>query len=78
MLPPSPVPWPWCNAFRGKGLTKAGNPLASYNRSKKMYACFTRDLARRVQGEGIDVFAVHPGKETYVKHACHLPNPNTI
>jgi NAD(P)-dependent dehydrogenase (short-subunit alcohol dehydrogenase family) len=35
--------------------------MAAYNRSKLANLLFTRELARRIEGRGVDVNAVHPG-----------------
>ncbi|KAG2443451.1 hypothetical protein HXX76_001808 [Chlamydomonas incerta] len=40
---------------------RSSDPLAAYNASKRMMSMFTRELAVRCRGTGVDVFAVHPG-----------------
>lgn len=42
-------------------LTKNYTPIRSYCQSKLANVLFTQELARRLEGSGVSVFAVHPG-----------------
>ncbi|KAI9565810.1 hypothetical protein GHT06_009605 [Daphnia sinensis] len=42
-------------------LTKNYTPIRSYCQSKLANVLFTKELARRLEGTGVSVFAVHPG-----------------
>jgi NAD(P)-dependent dehydrogenase (short-subunit alcohol dehydrogenase family) len=47
--------------FDDLNLTKGYGGMNAYNRSKLANIYFTRELARRLQGTGVTVNAVHPG-----------------
>ncbi|PNW74160.1 hypothetical protein CHLRE_13g587700v5 [Chlamydomonas reinhardtii] len=63
--------------LRGERLRKS-DPLAAYNASKRMMSMFTRELAVRSRGTGVDVFAVHPGfAATQLWHKSQRSYPAT-
>ncbi len=63
---------------RGERLANS-DPLPAYNASKRYLSMFTRELAVRSRGSGIDVFAAHPGEcrgcglgADWVRTACKM------
>jgi NAD(P)-dependent dehydrogenase (short-subunit alcohol dehydrogenase family) len=47
--------------FDDLGLARGFNGMKAYGRSKLANLLFNRELARRLQGRGVEVNAVHPG-----------------
>ncbi|GFR02941.1 hypothetical protein TNCT_257571 [Trichonephila clavata] len=62
--------------FNDINLKQSYNPLSAYCRSKLANILFTRELAKRLEGTGVNTYCLHPGA-VYTNLGQHLDSSMT-